>query len=108
MTDSRDIVETAKGRIDKTLALYALGDDIWWSLSPMIIPTPHGPQSVYGLMMHIKSPMIGQTLSTFSVIENPLDLLSESEIDRHVSALCEGLRASRSELLANNNNMESA
>jgi len=73
----------------------------------MLVPTPNGPQAVYGLMMHMRSPVIGNTLTTFSIIENPLDLLNDDELERHVQTVCEGLKESRSEMLSSTSPLQS-
>lgn len=95
-----DLASEVRSRITPLVDKYALGDIFWWVFAPTVVPTQSGPRVVYTLIMHMRSPVIGETLSTISMIENPLELVEGSDLERHVAALIEGLKSNRSEILA--------
>lgn len=97
---TRDVVTHARPLIDAAVAAHGFGDEVWWSLTPSLLPGPNGPQAVYLLFVHLRSPLLGGALSAFAVFENPFGLLSGGDIDAQVAAMLEQLRQGRSEMLA--------
>lgn len=98
--DNNDLIATTSALIGNAVSRLALGDDVWWSISPTLVPHQQGPRAVYVIFMHIKSPLVGQVISTFSVIDNPFSLLSEDVVRANVQELMGGLRDAVSQSLS--------
>lgn len=98
--DSTNLVLIASPLMDKHVSSLSLGDEIWWTIAPTIVPTNDGPKPIYAIVMHMKSPLLGGVLTLMSVIENGLELTDSEILRNHAEALIEGLRNARSRALS--------
>lgn len=98
--DGGDLIAIAAPVIDAVVARRSMGDALWWSLAPTLMPTQNGVQAIYVVFVHMRSPLLGSSLSSFVVFENPLDLLNADTVDAQVGAAIDALFEGRSAMLA--------
>lgn len=98
--DSTNLLLTASSLMDRHVSSLSLGDEIWWTIAPTVLPTNDGPRPIYVIIMHMKSPLLGGVLTLMSMIENGLELTDSEILRSHAEALIEGLRNARSKALS--------
>lgn len=97
---THDLLSTATETIEAAVSESSLGEEVWWSLAPTIVPSQQGPQAMYVLMLHLKSPMIGSTLSHIALFDNPIDLVHAEALRPRIASLVAGLLEERTSLLS--------